>query len=97
MSAIALAIGDPNGIGPEIAVKAALRFAQERREPRIVLLGDEQVIRFYADLCGAGNRLTRFGSEIATDGLLFFPVDALDAASFRPGTPSPAGGRATIA
>ena len=97
MSAIALAIGDPNGIGPEIAVKAALRFAQEREEPRIVLLGDEQVIRFYADQCGAADRLTRFGANMASDGLSFFPVDALDAASFRPGAPSSAGGRATIA
>jgi len=97
MRAIALAIGDPNGIGPEIAVKAALRFAQELADPRIVLLGDEHVIRFYADLCGAGDRLTPFGAKTATDGLLFFPVDALDAASFRPGAPGPAGGKATIA
>lgn len=92
-----LAIGDPNGIGPEIAVKAALRFAQERGEPRIVLLGDEQVIRFYADLCGVGDRLTRFGAGRANEGLLFFAVKALDATSYRPGTASAAGGRATIA
>jgi 4-hydroxy-L-threonine phosphate dehydrogenase PdxA len=97
MSAIALAIGDPNGIGPEIAVKAALRFARERNEPRIVLLGDEQVIRFYADQCGAGDSLMRFGAKTATGGLLFLPVEMLDAGSFRPGIPSPAGGRATIA
>ena len=97
MSAIALALGEPNGIGPEIAVKAALRFAQERREPRIVLLGDEQVIRFYAHLCGAADRLTPFGAAVAGDGLLFCPVEALEAASFQPGTPSAAGGRATIA
>ena len=97
MSAIALAIGDPNGIGPEIAVKAALRFAPERGEPRVVLFGDEQVIRFYAERCGAGDRLTRFGAETASDGLSFFPVDALDTASFQPGTPSAAGGRATVA
>ena len=97
MSAIALAIGDPNGIGPEIAVKAALRFAQERAEPRIVLVGDERVIRHYAGLSAAGDRLTRFSAETAAGGLLFFPVDTLDAASFRPGTPSAAGGGATIA
>lgn len=97
MSVIALAIGDPNGIGPEIAVKAALRFAQERAEPRIVLLGDEAVIRFYAELCGAGDRLTRFGDRTASDGLSFLPIDALDAASFQPGTASAAGGRATVA
>ena len=97
MSAIALAIGEPNGIGPEIAVKAALRFAQERAEPRIVLLGDELVLRFYADQCGAGDRLTRLDAKPAAEGLPFFPVDALDAGSFRPGTASPAGGKATIA
>jgi 4-hydroxythreonine-4-phosphate dehydrogenase len=97
VSAIALAIGDPNGIGPEIAVKAALRFAQERAEPRIVLLGDEKVIRFYADQCDIGDRLIRLDAKTASDGLLFIPVDALDAAAFQPGTSSAAGGRATIA
>jgi len=42
---IAIAIGDPNGIGPEIAVKAARKFAGGGIEP--VLVGDEFVIRRY--------------------------------------------------
>ena len=42
---IAIAIGDPNGIGPEIAVKAAKKFAGGPVEP--VLVGDEHVIRGY--------------------------------------------------
>jgi len=42
---IAIAIGDPNGIGPEIAVKAAKKFAGGGVEP--VLVGDEFVIREY--------------------------------------------------
>ena len=46
---IAIAIGDPNGIGPEIAVKAARQFAGGKVEP--VLVGDEFVIREYG---GAG-------------------------------------------
>lgn len=46
---IAIAIGDPNGIGPEIAVKAAKQFAGGEVEP--VLVGDEFVIREYG---GAG-------------------------------------------
>ena len=46
---IAIAIGDPNGIGPEIAVKAAKQFAGSGIEP--VLVGDEFVIREYG---GAG-------------------------------------------
>lgn len=97
MNAIALAVGDPNGVGPEIAVKAAMRFGEERHEPRIVLLGDERVLRFYADLCGAGDRLRRCGERSANEGLLFSPVDALGADSFRPGTAGAAGGRATVA
>lgn len=46
---IAIAIGDPNGIGPEIAVKAARKFSGGSVEP--VLVGDEFVIREYG---GAG-------------------------------------------
>ena len=39
---IAIAIGDPNGIGPEIAVKAAARAGVET-----VLVGDEFVLKHY--------------------------------------------------
>ncbi len=42
---IAISIGDPNGIGPEIAVKAARKFAGGSVEP--VLVGDPFVIREY--------------------------------------------------
>ncbi|MFM9981373.1 MAG: PdxA family protein [Burkholderiales bacterium] len=42
---IAITIGDPNGIGPEIAVKAARKFAGGPVEP--VLVGDAFVIRKY--------------------------------------------------
>lgn len=98
MNAIALAIGDPNGIGPEIAVKAALRLARGAA-PRIILVGDEHVIRFHADQCDAAGLLKRVGSDnaAAPDGLLFLPVDAIAPADFRPGAPSAAGGRATVA
>ncbi|MSP96091.1 MAG: hypothetical protein EXR29_02455 [Betaproteobacteria bacterium] len=41
---IAIAIGDPNGIGPEIAVKAAQRAAVE-----VVLVGDAFVIEKYGE------------------------------------------------
>ena len=46
--AIALTIGDPNGIGPEIAVKAAAKLAREGGAA-VVLIGDEFVVRSYAE------------------------------------------------
>jgi 4-hydroxy-L-threonine phosphate dehydrogenase PdxA len=42
---IAVAIGDPNGIGPEIAVKAAALFKNSQIEP--ILVGDRHVIEHY--------------------------------------------------
>lgn len=53
---IALAIGDPNGIGPEIAVKAAARLADAAGQdvPRVVLFGDAFVIRWYGERCASG-------------------------------------------
>jgi 4-hydroxy-L-threonine phosphate dehydrogenase PdxA len=49
--AIAVTTGDPNGIGPEIAVKAAAAWA-DRPEARVVLFGDAFVIGHYADQLG---------------------------------------------
>lgn len=42
---IAVCIGDPNGIGPEIAVKAAQRLSSSSIQP--VLVGDAHVLRHY--------------------------------------------------
>ena len=39
---IAVTIGDPHGIGPEIAVKAAVAFL--RGGPRVILVGDRFII-----------------------------------------------------
>ncbi|BAO92409.1 PdxA family dehydrogenase [Caballeronia cordobensis] len=84
-SVIALAIGDPNGIGPEIAVKAAARLATQDA-PRIVLVGDAHVIRWYAQRCA-----------LSFDALHVLDVKALPADSFKPGEVSAAAGAATLA
>ncbi|BBQ01536.1 4-hydroxythreonine-4-phosphate dehydrogenase (plasmid) [Burkholderia sp. SFA1] len=84
-SVIALAIGDPNGIGPEIAVKAAARLATQDA-PRVVLVGDAHVIRWYAQRCA-----------LSFDALHVLDVKALPADSFRPGEVSAAAGAATLA
>ena len=95
-STIALTIGDPNGIGPEIAVKAAAKLAREGG-PAVVLVGDEFVVRFYADLCANDLTIRSFdGVARVPNGLRLLAVDALPRVAFSPGTPLAAGGRATV-
>jgi 4-hydroxy-L-threonine phosphate dehydrogenase PdxA len=95
--AVALTIGDPNGIGPEIAVKAAVLCAEAQPRSCPILVGDEHVIRFYADKFAPGRTLTKAGPSTDTQALLYHPVAALDATAFRPGQGRAEGGRATVA
>ena len=78
---IALTIGDPNGIGPEIAVKAAMAL-RGSHDLRVVLVGDEHVLGHYGGLA---------------EGIQLHPVDALPSSHFRPGEIDAAAGRATVA
>src|SRR5215470_11251485 len=94
---IALTIGDPNGIGSEIAVKAAADL-RRNEDIRVVLVGDDHVVRHYVDRVGGGASLQQFAGEPARDGaILFHAVDALPAPAFRPGQIDAAAGRATVA
>ncbi len=51
LPAVAIATGDPAGIGPEISLKAALDPAV-RGMCRPLVVGDRGVLQTYADLCG---------------------------------------------
>jgi 4-hydroxy-L-threonine phosphate dehydrogenase PdxA len=94
--AIALTIGDPNGIGPEIAVKAAAKFARDGG-PAVVLVGDGFVVRFYAQLCAADLAVEDFDGRPSRSGTLrILGVDALPREAFQPGVPVAAGGSATV-
>jgi 4-hydroxy-L-threonine phosphate dehydrogenase PdxA len=96
IATVALTIGDPNGVGPEIAVKAAARLSQEGG-PHVVLVGDEFVIRFYGELCARDVALKAFDGRKPAPGVLqLLSVDSLPRESFGPGTPIAAGGRATV-
>ncbi|SDT59267.1 PdxA family dehydrogenase [Bradyrhizobium canariense] len=95
-STIALTIGDPNGIGPEIAVKAAAQMARDGG-PSIILVGDEFVIRSYAERHAGDLALTPLSTSAPRTGALYFSgVDALPREAFNPGAPVAAGGRATV-
>jgi 4-hydroxy-L-threonine phosphate dehydrogenase PdxA len=96
IKAIALTIGDPNGIGPEIAVKAAAHLLGSA-DIRVILVGDEHVIRHYGERCAEGATFHDFAATPPRDSILIHPVDALPAAYFRPGKIEAAAGRATVA
>jgi 4-hydroxythreonine-4-phosphate dehydrogenase len=76
---IAIALGDPAGIGPEIALKAALD-ARVRRVARPVVVGDPHVLAMHAALCGLAPRLVAFhtAAEIRweADGIPLLAVAA---------------------
>lgn len=92
---IALTIGDPNGIGPEIAVKAAVQLRGDGAF-RVILVGDEHVIRHYGARCAEHATFHNFASSAPEDAILIHPVEALPHADFRPGKIDAAAGRATI-
>ncbi len=93
---VLLTIGDPNGIGPEIATKAAASLYQDP-VCRPVLLGDEYIISPLADSLGFGVQTNRskWGSDEKTIDL--HPIEAMPTAEFIPGKVSAAAGRATVA
>jgi 4-hydroxy-L-threonine phosphate dehydrogenase PdxA len=94
---IALTIGDPNGIGPEIAVKAAAALLGND-DIRVVLVGDEHVIRHYGELCASDRQFRHVESgALSRDAILLHPVDALPTAHFRLGQIDADAGRATVA
>jgi 4-hydroxythreonine-4-phosphate dehydrogenase len=93
---IALAIGDPNGIGPEIAVKAAGEFVGDPRVA-IVLVGDEHVVRFYAPRFARDVPIQAFdGASPSARVLKLVAVESLPPDAFAPGQGSADSGRAAV-
>jgi 4-hydroxythreonine-4-phosphate dehydrogenase len=79
---IAIALGDPNGIGPEIAVKAAAACSEQ---VDITLVGDAAVLE---------DNLRRYGQGLSCATV---EVASLAPADYQPGQLSAAAGSATVA
>lgn len=90
---IGVTLGDPNGIGPEIAVKAALAEA----DARLLLIGDPKVVQHYA----AGRPVREVDPASpppAEPGVIdLVPVRSLPGDAFAPGRCDAASGRAMVA
>ena len=88
-AAIAIACGDPNGIGPELAWKVAVQ-AVERADPvRPILVGDARVLAHYRRLLAVTPAVASVVEVVGTPGRLGH--------DFRPGHLCAAAGRATVA
>lgn len=80
---IAISLGDPAGIGPEIVVRALA----ERREANVVVFGDEGVLTRAAKVAGVA----------APGGARVHAVSTLRPDEITPGQPNDASGRAQLA
>ena len=91
--AIAVTIGEPAGIGPDLCV----RLAERSWPARLVLIGDIEVLRERARRLGAGVRFVPYSvggaGGIATLEVAHFGV----AAPVVPGRPDPANAKAVLA
>jgi len=84
LPAVAIAIGDPSGIGPEISLKAALDPAA-RAMCRPVLVGDRGVLEVHAQACG-----------LSLDGIELIERKQLGSGDLKIGEIRPAHGRSTL-
>jgi 4-hydroxythreonine-4-phosphate dehydrogenase len=92
---IAISIGDPNGIGPEIALKAAAQCA-DGGPIKPVLVGDIFVLEHYRTLIGITRKLVSF-DQASGDEIAICDVAALPPGDFKPGNINAGAGKATIA
>ncbi len=88
---IAMPLGDPNGIGPEIALKAALD-AELRRRASLTLVGGRAVIEPCAEQLGAAQELRQL---LGAGAIALDDVPAIARSS--PGAVTAEAGRATVA
>ena len=93
---IAVTLGDPNGIGPEIAVKAAAHFAGGHG-PNVVLAGDRYVVEHYVRMVAPEMTVAGAGATPSPGVIRVLSVDALPQAAFKPGAIDAEAGRATVA
>jgi 4-hydroxythreonine-4-phosphate dehydrogenase len=96
---IAIALGDPAGIGPEIALKAA-GDARVLRLCRPLLVGDRSALEAHAKLCGLAPVLRSFEAASAVtwdgEGIRLLELDQFSREPLEIGAIRPQHGRAAV-
>ncbi len=96
---IAIALGDPAGIGPEIVLKAAMD-GRVRSICQTVLVGDRRALETHAKLCGLAPDIRSFNTASAIDwkgeGIRLLELDQFSREPLVLGEVSAAHGRAAV-
>ena len=96
---IALAMGDPAGVSPELTAKV-VALDDVRAAARLAVIGDARVFDAGAELAGVAPAMMRIGPHDAlpvTDRIVFVDLAHLDPATIARGVPSRAGGAFALA
>jgi 4-hydroxythreonine-4-phosphate dehydrogenase len=96
---LAIALGDPAGIGPEVIVGAWLRLRAERRAPPAFVVGGPAVLRAAAEALGLDCPIVPIAdpAEALFASAAGLPVMAGLDAPWTPGAPSPEGAKLALA
>jgi len=96
---LAIALGDPAGIGPEVILGAWLRLRAERRAPLAFVVGGPTVLRAAAEALGLDYPIVPIAdpAEALFASAAGLPVMAGLDAPWTPGAPSPEGAKLALA
>ncbi len=96
---LAIALGDPAGIGPEVVLGAWTRLRSERRAPPAFVVGGPELLRSAAEALRIDCPIVPIAdpSEAFYAGAAGLPVMAGLDAAWSPGQPSPDGARLALA
>jgi 4-hydroxythreonine-4-phosphate dehydrogenase len=95
---IGVLLGDPNGIGPELAAKL-LDGADIRDRASILVIGDHRVFEMGAKVAGLDiphRRIAHAAEAKFEGGIEFLDLPTIDPAEVTPGEATAAGGRAVL-
>lgn len=96
---IGVLLGDPNGVGPELAVKL-LTEEDVRERADILVIGDERVLRMGEKVAGTTVPINAVGdvadADWSGDALAFLDVPSIKPEEITPGKATAAGGRSCL-
>jgi 4-hydroxythreonine-4-phosphate dehydrogenase len=96
---LAISLGDPAGIGPEVILGAWARLRAERRAPPVFVVGGPELLRAAAEALRIDCPIVPIGdpSEALYASAAGLPVLALLDGPWHPASPSPEGARLALA